>query len=87
MESKGYGVAVIIHQYLSVNSKLIGEKIPYYKYKPPAVLESTQYTLYFDGSIITDKTITNNKPDIVLQNKSSVPDRHYSPKQPQCGKH
>lgn len=64
-------VAAIIHQNLSVNLKLIGEKIPYYKYEPPAVLESAQYTLYFDRSIITDKTITNNRPDIVLRNKST----------------
>lgn len=61
-------IIMIIYIYtinLSVNLKLIGEKIVYYKYETPAVLESAQYNQYFDRSIITDKTKTKNLPNIM----------------------
>ncbi|KAL1448377.1 hypothetical protein WDU94_008928 [Cyamophila willieti] len=62
-------VAAIIHQQICSNLKLLEEKAPYYKYKPAAVLESTRYTVYYDRSVITDRTVSNNRPDIIVHDK------------------
>ena len=62
-------VAKIIHQNLAVQYNLAKEKLPYYKYEPPPVLENSRSKLYWDRSMITDRTIRANKPDIVLFDK------------------
>ncbi|KAI5753628.1 hypothetical protein M8J77_001970 [Diaphorina citri] len=62
-------VAAIIHQNICSNLKLIDEKTPYYKYEPPPVIETAKYTVYYDRTIMTDKTIPNNRPDIVVHDK------------------
>ena len=62
-------VANIIHQALALKYCLIEKSIPYYKYQPANVLESTNFKLYYDRSIITDRTIHNNRPDIVLKDQ------------------
>lgn len=62
-------VAAVIHQHLAFKYKLIQEKVPYYKYTPNTVLENTQYKLYWDRTIITDKTIHFNRPDITVFHK------------------
>jgi hypothetical protein len=36
---------------------------PYYKYTPANVLENDNFKLYWNRSIITDKTIPSNRPD------------------------
>lgn len=59
-------VGAIIHQYLAYKYKLIKNKTPYYKYKPEAVLENKEYRLYWDRTIMTDKTIHYNRPDITI---------------------
>lgn len=59
-------VARIIHQQLALKYDLVGPEVPYYKYNPPPVLENSHVTLYWDRSIITDRTIQANKPDIVI---------------------
>ena len=61
--------AAIIHQCLAFKYHLLSEKIPYYKYKPQTVLESQYYKIYWDRTIITDKTIHHNRPDITVHNK------------------
>jgi hypothetical protein len=48
--------------------------VPYYRYKPEAVPESTNVIFYWERYIITDKTIDFNRPDRVLidrQNKTA----------------
>jgi len=45
--------------------------VPYYQYQAKPVLENRNFTIYWDRSIITDRTIRNNKPDIVIHNKSN----------------
>lgn len=64
-------VANIVHQHLAMQTGLLKDKEPYYKYKPEPVLENAEYKLYYDRSIITDRTVHENRPDIVLQNKTS----------------
>lgn len=63
-------VAAIIHQEIAFKSGLIDRKDAYYKYNPSAVLENSDYRLYYDRTIITDHTIHNNRPDIVLYDKT-----------------
>jgi len=64
------GVAVI-HKKLAEAAELIEDKIPYYRYTPANVLENDNFKLYWNRSIITDKTIHANKPDITLTNKKT----------------
>jgi hypothetical protein len=45
--------------------------MPYYKYIPNTILENETIKLYWDTSLITDKTIHNNRPDITLVDKLS----------------
>jgi hypothetical protein len=65
------GVAKVIHQKLAEVAELIEDKCPYYKYKPANVLEKDSFTLYWNRSIITDKTIPSNRPDITFTNKKT----------------
>lgn len=62
-------VAKIIHQKLAYQHKLIDTKSPYYEYHPDTVLENSSFKLYYDLPIQTDKTIVNNRPDIILIDK------------------
>jgi len=45
------------------------QRSPYYKYTPANVLENENFKLYWKRSIITDKTIPSNRPDIIFMNK------------------
>lgn len=62
--------ARILHQELALKYGLVGVRVPYYKYLPEPVLENDRARLYWDRSIITDRTIPANKPDIVLMDRS-----------------
>jgi ribosomal protein L37E len=63
------GVAKVIQQKLAEAAELIEEKCPYYRYTPANVLENDNFKLYWNRSIITDKIISVNRPDITLTNK------------------
>jgi len=65
------GLAKIIHQKLAEVAELIEEKSPYYKYTPANVLENDNFKLYWNRSILTDKTIPFNRPDITFMNKKT----------------
>jgi hypothetical protein len=62
-------VAKVIHQKLAEADELVEDKSPYYKYTSANVLENDNFKLYWNRSIITDKTIPSNRPDITLMNK------------------
>ena len=64
-------VASIIHQYLAHKYKFIKEKVPYYKYIPSTIHENNNYKLYWDRTIITDRTIHFNRPDITFHDKNN----------------
>ena len=58
--------------------------MPYYIYEPQSVLENSDYKLYYD-KYITDWIIHNNRPDIVILDKTikepylkdeAIPDSH-----------
>jgi hypothetical protein len=65
------GIAKVIHQKLAEAAELIARKSPYYKYTPANVLENDNFKLYWNHSIITDKTIPSNRPDITFMNKTT----------------
>jgi hypothetical protein len=65
------GVAKVLHQILAEAAELIEDKCPYYKYKPANVLENNNFKLYWNRSIITDKTIPSNRPDITFMKKKT----------------
>jgi len=63
------GVANVIHQKLAEAAEMIVYKGPYYKYTPANVQENDKFKLYWNRSIITDKTIPANRPNITFMNK------------------
>ena len=65
------GLAKIIHQKLAEAVELIEDKSPYYKYTPANVLENENFKLYWNRSILTDKTITFIRPDITFRNNKT----------------
>lgn len=62
-------VAAVIHQQLACNYKLIEKKTAYYKYKPNPVLENSHCKIYWDRTILTDRTAHFNRPDITVHDK------------------
>jgi hypothetical protein len=66
-------VAKVIHLKLAEAAELIEDKSPYYRYTPANVLENDNFKLYWNRSIIMDKTIPANRPDITLTNKNQRP--------------
>jgi ribosomal protein L37E len=80
------GVAKVIRQKLAEAVELIEDKSPYYKYTPAYVLENDSFKLYWNRSIITDKAIPSNRPDITFMNKktkttflidTAIPNTHH----------
>jgi hypothetical protein len=44
--------------------------MPNFKYEPEMTLESSEYKIMWDRSVITDKHILANRTDIILINKT-----------------
>ena len=42
----------------------------YYKYEPLSVLGNSNYKIYYDRSMITDRNIPKNRPDKIILNIS-----------------
>ena len=62
---------IIINQKLAEAAELIDDKSPYYKYTPANVLENENFKLYWNRSILTNKTIPFNRPEITFMNKKT----------------
>ena len=65
------GLAEVIHQKLAEAAELIEDKSPCYKYTQASVLENENFKLYWNLSILTDKTVPFNRPDITSMNKKT----------------
>ena len=65
------GLARIIHQKLAEAAELIDDGSLYYKFTPANVLENEYFKLYWNRSILTDKTIPFIRPDIAIMNKKT----------------
>ena len=50
---------------------MIDDKSPYYKNTPANVLENENFNLYWNRSILTDKTVPLNRPDKTFMNKKT----------------
>jgi hypothetical protein len=64
-------LANIIHQRLAEAAELIEEKNPYYKYTPANELENDNFKVYWNRSILADKTIPFNRLYIIFMNKKT----------------
>jgi len=47
------------------------EKSPYYQYTPVSVLENDNFKQFWNRSILTDKTVPFNRPDITFISKKT----------------
>jgi len=65
------GLAKVIHQKLAEAAELIEDKISHYKHTPASVLENENFKLYWNRSVLTDKTIHFNRHDITFMNKKT----------------
>jgi len=61
----------MIRQKLAEAAELIDNKSPYYKYTPANVLENENFKLYWNCSILTDKTVPFNRPEKKFMNKKT----------------
>ncbi|CAB3387688.1 Hypothetical predicted protein [Cloeon dipterum] len=61
-------VAKVVHQALAKNLKLQEEEQPYYRCKPPQVMEAGAggVRLLWDSEMVTDRAVEANRPDIVF---------------------
>jgi hypothetical protein len=64
-------VVKIINQELGQKYGFCTNAVPYYKYQPSAVLDNQTFTLYWDKTISTARTVSNNRPDITLIDKAA----------------
>ena len=65
------GLAKVIHQKLPEAAEMIDDESPYHKYTSANVLENESFKLYWNCSILTDKTIPCSRPDITFMNKKT----------------
>ena len=65
------GLAKVINEKLEKAAELTEGKSQYYKYTPANVLENENFKLYWNRSILTDKTIPFNRHDITFMYKKT----------------
>ncbi|XP_045463785.1 uncharacterized protein LOC123673343 [Harmonia axyridis] len=63
-------MAKVYHQAMALKLKLIKTKRKNHLYSPENVLENEEFKLYWDTTMVTDRPVANNRPDIVLLNKT-----------------
>ncbi|XP_045474936.1 uncharacterized protein LOC123680863 [Harmonia axyridis] len=63
-------MAKVYHQAMALKLKLVKTKRKDHLYSPENVLENEEFKLYWDTTIVTDRPVANNRPDIVLLNKT-----------------
>lgn len=64
-------VAKIIHQELTLRYKHTATRVPYYKYTPETIHSNNDNKLFWDSTVYTDRTITHNRPDIMVLEKTT----------------
>lgn len=62
-------VVGIIHQNLITQTGIKEDTRPYYQYEPASVEEDPRYRVYWDRIILSDRTVSHNRPDIILVDK------------------
>lgn len=65
-------VAKVVHQALALKYDLLsGAEVPYWQYQPKSVLDNRTHQLYWDRSVLTDRPIPHNRPDIILVERAN----------------
>lgn len=67
--SRHNNVAKVIHQELCLKWGLTNVRTPHYKYEPDPVKENYQAKIYWDQTIVTDRAVQHNRPDIMFLDK------------------
>lgn len=66
-------VEKILHQGLAKKLKLFQTvQFPFYMYTPEPVHENSEYRHYCDGSVLTDQRVMRNRPDHIVNYKTSM---------------
>lgn len=59
-------MAKIYHQQIALKLGLIRENLPTHIYVPKPLLQNARYKLYWDCTLVTDRAVMHNRPDIAL---------------------
>ncbi|XP_044749654.1 uncharacterized protein LOC123310250 [Coccinella septempunctata] len=59
----------VVHQSLCLREQLLPHFIPHHIYAPQTILENETTKVYWDLSIITDRGVEHNRPDMVVWSK------------------
>ncbi|XP_044759165.1 uncharacterized protein LOC123316918 [Coccinella septempunctata] len=59
----------IYHQQIALKLGLLGEEVQQHLYKPKTLLENERYKLYWDVTLVTDRGVAHNRPDVALFDK------------------
>ncbi|XP_044760181.1 uncharacterized protein LOC123317642 [Coccinella septempunctata] len=59
-------MARIYHQQVALKLGLLQEELPSYIYVPKPLLQNARYRLYYDSTLVTDRAVMHNRPDIAL---------------------
>nr|CAI5865066.1 unnamed protein product [Callosobruchus analis] len=60
----------VLHQEVAIKLDLRNIFVPYYKYSLSPILQNEWYKMYWDTTIITDRPVQHNRPDMVVVDKS-----------------
>lgn len=64
--SRHNAMARIYHQQMAIKIGLLKDEIPQHLYQPKTLLQNGRYRLYWDATLITDRGVAHNRPDITL---------------------
>ncbi|XP_045477891.1 uncharacterized protein LOC123683040 [Harmonia axyridis] len=62
-------MAKIYHQQMALKLGLIQDELQQHLYVPKALLQNATYNMYWDGTLVTDRAVAHNRPDITLFDK------------------
>ncbi|XP_044762004.1 uncharacterized protein LOC123319205 [Coccinella septempunctata] len=59
----------VVHQLICLQKELIPHFTPHHVYAPQTLKENEQFKIYWDLTIITDRRVVHNRPDMVIFDK------------------
>lgn len=68
-QSRHDDMGKVLHLMVAQKTGLIKDNIVMYKYKPSPILENVQVKLYWDTTVVTDKEVLHNRPDMIIVDK------------------
>lgn len=60
-----------MHQLICLQKELIPSFTPHHVYTPQTIQENDQFKVYWDLTIITDRGVEHNRPDMVIFDKAN----------------